>query len=61
MKNCDTPDPLYLLDKKEEIEEIHEVLFSLSPRERMALRMRFGIDRGTEYTLEEVGVSFGLT
>ena len=61
MKNGDTPDPLYLLDKKEEIEEIREVLSSLSPREQKVLRMRFGIDQGTEHTLEEMGVSFGLT
>jgi len=61
MENGGTPDPIYTLNKKDEIKEIREVLSSLSPREQKVLRMRFGIDQETEYTLEEVGVSFGLT
>jgi len=61
MENDDTPDPVYALNKKDEINEIREVLSSLSPREQKVLRMRFGIDQETEYTLEEVGLSFGLT
>jgi RNA polymerase primary sigma factor len=61
MENGATPDPIYTLNKKDEINEIREVLSSLSPREQKVLRMRFGIDQETEYTLEEVGVSFGLT
>jgi RNA polymerase primary sigma factor len=61
MESSDTPDPVYSLNKKDEINEIREVLSSLSPREQKVLRMRFGIDQATEYTLEEVGVSFGLT
>jgi RNA polymerase primary sigma factor len=61
MESGDTPDPVYALNKKDEINEIREVLSSLSPREQKVLRMRFGIDQETEYTLEEVGVNFGLT
>ena len=61
MESGDSPDPIYALNKKDEINEIREVLSSLSPREQKVLRMRFGIDQETEYTLEEVGVSFGLT
>lgn len=61
MESGDTPDPVYTLNKKDEINEIREVLSSLSPREQKVLQMRFGIDQETEYTLEEVGVSFGLT
>jgi len=61
MESGNTPDPIYALNKKDEINEIREVLSSLSPREQKVLRMRFGIDQETEYTLEEVGVSFGLT
>jgi RNA polymerase sigma factor (sigma-70 family) len=61
MENGDTPDPIYALNKKDEINEIRVALSSLSPREQKVLRMRFGIDEKTEYTLEEVGVSFGLT
>ncbi|MBN2388961.1 MAG: sigma-70 family RNA polymerase sigma factor [Anaerolineales bacterium] len=42
-------------------EKIEEVLGTLSPREARVLRLRFGLDDGTSYTLEEVGAKFGLT
>ncbi len=42
-------------------EKVDEVLGTLSPREARVLRMRFGLDNGTPYTLEEVGEKFGLT
>jgi len=42
-------------------EKIEEVLTTLSPREARVLRLRFGLDDGNVYTLEEVGKKFGLT
>ena len=42
-------------------EKLEEVLSTLSPREARVLRLRFGLDDGTSYTLEEVGRKFGLT
>lgn len=42
-------------------EKIEEVLTTLSPREARVLRLRFGLDDGNVYTLEEVGRKFGLT
>ncbi len=42
-------------------EKIDEILGTLSPREARVLRLRFGLDDGTAYTLEEVGEKFGLT
>jgi len=33
----------------------------LSPREARILRLRFGLQDGHSYTLEEVGQRFGLT
>ena len=42
-------------------DKIIEVLATLSPREARILRMRFGLDGGQDYTLEEVGLKFGLT
>ncbi len=42
-------------------EKIEEVLSSLPPREARILRLRFGLDNGRTYTLEEVGKKFGLT
>ena len=37
------------------------MLDSLPPREARILRMRFGLENGKVYTLEEVGQKFGLT
>ena len=37
------------------------VLESLTPREELVLRMRFGVGEGSEHTLEEVGKSFNVT
>jgi RNA polymerase primary sigma factor len=42
-------------------DKLEEVLTTLSPREARILRLRFGLDDGNEYTLEEVGRKFGLT
>jgi RNA polymerase primary sigma factor len=37
------------------------ILKTLSPREEQILRMRFGLDDGTEHTLEQVGRAFNVT
>ena len=42
-------------------EKIDELLNSLSPREARILRLRFGLQNGHSYTLEEVGQKYGLT
>jgi RNA polymerase primary sigma factor len=42
-------------------EKLEEVLSTLSPREARILRLRFGLQDGRGYTLEEVGQKFGLT
>ena len=42
-------------------EQTRSVLKSLTPREEMVLKMRFGVGGGTEHTLEEVGQSFTVT
>ena len=42
-------------------EKMAEALGDLSPREAQVLRLRFGLNDGNEYTLEEVGQKFGLT
>ncbi len=42
-------------------EQIRNVLGFLSEREREVLEMRFGLNDGTDHTLEEVGKSFGVT
>lgn len=42
-------------------EKVEEVLSTLSAREARILRLRFGLQNGRSYTLEEVGQKFGLT
>ena len=42
-------------------DKLEEVLTTLAPREARVLRLRFGLDDGNSYTLEEVGQKFGLT
>jgi RNA polymerase primary sigma factor len=42
-------------------ESTGDVLKSLTPREELVLRMRFGVGDGSEHTLEEVGRSFNVT
>ncbi len=42
-------------------EQLEEVLGTLNERERMVLKLRFGMVEGRPHTLEEVGVKFGVT
>lgn len=42
-------------------ERVEQVLATLSPREARIIRLRFGLENGHPYTLEEVGQKFGLT
>ncbi len=42
-------------------EQLLGILDTLTPREEMVLRLRYGIDDGHSRTLEEVGKEFGVT
>jgi RNA polymerase primary sigma factor len=42
-------------------EMTEQVLNTLTPREERIIKMRFGMEDGTERTLEEVGQAFGVT
>jgi RNA polymerase primary sigma factor len=58
-KNADSPvDSVVGRNLKE---QTGNVLKSLTPREELVLRMRFGVGEGSEHTLEEVGRSFNVT
>ncbi|MGD2026968.1 MAG: sigma-70 family RNA polymerase sigma factor [Anaerolineales bacterium] len=56
-----TPTPSSATAQKLLSEKMEEVLATLSPREARILRLRFGLENGKTYTLEEVGEKFGLT
>jgi RNA polymerase primary sigma factor len=56
-----TPSPIQSAYSKMLREKIEAVLETLPPREARILRLRFGLENGHTYTLEEVGQKFGLT
>jgi RNA polymerase primary sigma factor len=56
-----SPTPLQSAYQSMLSDKLAEVLSTLSPREARILKMRFGLDDGNAYTLEEVGQKFGLT
>jgi len=56
-----SPTPLQSAYESMLKDKLEEVLASLAPREARVLRLRFGLDDGNPYTLEEVGQKFGLT
>jgi RNA polymerase primary sigma factor len=56
-----TPTPIQSAYQAMLKEKIDEVLGTLTPREARVLRLRFGLDTGVPFTLEEVGEKFGLT
>jgi len=58
-ENAETP--YEQLEDKTVTKKLREMVTTLDPREATILRSRFGLDGGTEKTLEEVGVKFGVT
>jgi RNA polymerase primary sigma factor len=61
IENEEAPAPSDVASQHLLAEKIEDVLFTLSPREARILRLRFGLQDGHSYTLEEVGQRFGLT
>ena len=53
--------PYEQLEEKTVTSMLQEMVETLEPRESMILRYRFGLDGGSEKTLEEVGAKFGVT
>lgn len=56
-----TPEPVDVVTQHALREQLGELLDTLSPREARILRLRFGLEDGTAYTLEEIGRKFGYT
>ncbi|MCU0479896.1 MAG: sigma-70 family RNA polymerase sigma factor, partial [Anaerolineae bacterium] len=61
IENDSIPTPAQSTHDKLLHEKIEELLGTLTPREARILRLRFGLQNGKSYTLEEVGEKFGLT
>ncbi|MCE5245536.1 MAG: RNA polymerase sigma factor RpoD [Candidatus Polarisedimenticolia bacterium] len=56
-----SPSPVDAVVKMNLKEQTGSVLKTLTPREEKVLKLRFGVEEGTEHTLEEVGQSFAVT
>jgi RNA polymerase primary sigma factor len=61
IENDSAPTPAEWAENNMVRAKIEEVLATLTPREARILRLRFGLQNGRAYTLEEVGQKFGLT
>ncbi len=48
-------------EESSHLELTASLLKTLSPREERIIKMRFGMEDGSEHTLEEVGNSFAVT
>jgi RNA polymerase primary sigma factor len=59
--DAESGDALDSLSRKRFVEGTRDLLSTLTAREAQVLRMRFGLDGGTERTLAEIGASFDLT
>ena len=56
-----SPSPYFDAEKTETSEQIQQVLKTLTPKEEMVIRMRFGIGADRDHTLEEVGRHLSIT
>ena len=56
-----SPSPYSDAEKTETSEQIQKVLKTLTPKEEMVIRMRFGIGADRDHTLEEVGRHLSIT
>lgn len=61
LSDNESPSPDENLLKIEDIEQLLKLLDSLPPREKMVLKMRFGLDGSPVLTLEEVGRQLNCT
>ncbi|MFB0533543.1 MAG: RNA polymerase sigma factor RpoD/SigA, partial [Anaerolineae bacterium] len=61
IEDDETPPPPEVAEQTLLRTTLEELLTTLRPREERVLRLRFGLQDGYHYTLEEVGEKFGLT
>jgi RNA polymerase primary sigma factor len=61
IENEEAPAPSDVASQHLLAEKMEEVLATLTPRQARILRLRFGLQDGYNYTLQEVAEKFGLT
>ena len=57
----DSPSPVEAADESLFREQLRSVLHTLPPRHARILRLRYGLENGKSYTLEEIGRKMGVT
>jgi RNA polymerase primary sigma factor len=61
IEDQNTPTPPDSASRQLLIEQIEEMLSSITPREKLILQLRFGLEDGHSRTLEEIGKIFNVT
>ena len=61
LRDTKAPSPADAVVRVNMKDKTAELLRTLSPREEQVIRMRFGLEDGSEHTLEEVGLRFKVT
>ena len=61
LEDVRAPAPLELTADKARAEELVAALATLEPRLQRIVTLRFGLDGGTPYTLDEIGADVGVT
>ena len=61
IEDQNAPTPVEIANERWLADEVERVLRSLPSREAQIVRLRFGLQDGRTYTLEEIGKKFGLT
>jgi len=61
IEDGEIPAPSDVASQHSLAEKMEELLFTLTPRQARILRLRFGLQDGYSYTLQEVAERFGLT
>lgn len=61
IEDVDSVAPIDMAQQAELRRAVDQLLDGLSPREAKILRMRFGIDTGSDHTLDEVGRQFNVS
>lgn len=61
IEDDDSPTPSAMTSESIMWERLDDALDTLTPREARVLRLRYGLEDGEDYTLEQVGEKLGLT
>ena len=61
LENLQAPQPQQLLVRQALVETLEQLLSMLTLRQQQVLRLRFGLDDGVCYSLEQIGLRLGIS